>query len=104
MLYLDILKYVRPVAEVDAHLEAHREWLRQGFDEGLVLMAGRRDPRMGGVILIKASTLDEARRYAEADPYITAGVAEYDLIAFEPTLRSADTPEHWAPAARIMGD
>ncbi|MGB5948135.1 MAG: YciI family protein [Parvibaculum sp.] len=104
MLYLDILKYVRPVAEVDAHLEAHREWLRQGFDEGLVLMAGRRDPRVGGVILIKASSIEEARSYAEADPFITAGVAEYDLIAWEPTLRTADTPEHWGPAARIMGD
>lgn len=102
MLFLDILKYVRPIEEVDALLEPHRDWLMRGFASGHMLMAGRRDPRIGGVILIKAETLDEARAVADADPFITEGVAEYDLIAWEPTMRSADAPEAWGPKAAVI--
>lgn len=102
MLFLDILKYVRPVEEVDAQLEPHRDWLKRGFASGHFLMAGRRDPRIGGVILIKAETLEEARALAAADPFITEGVAEYDLIAWEPAMRSVDAPEDWGPNAAII--
>lgn len=103
MLFLDLLKYVRPIEEIDIHLEAHREWLERAIEEGAVLMAGRRDPRIGGVIIVKAATIDEARWLVEADPFIVARVAEYELIAWEPTMRSADAPAHWAPAARVIG-
>jgi uncharacterized protein YciI len=58
MLFLDILRYVRPIDEVDALLEPHRDWLKRGFASGHLLMAGRREPRIGGVIVIKAETVE----------------------------------------------
>lgn len=102
MLYLDILKYIRPIEEVDAQLEPHRDWLRRGFASGHFLMAGRREPRIGGVILIKADSLEEARALVEADPFITEGVAAYDLIAWDPTMVAPETPAHWGPAATMV--
>lgn len=102
MLFLDILRYVRPIDEVDALLEPHRDWLKRGFASGHLLMAGRREPRIGGVIVIKAETVEEAQALAAADPFITGGVAEFELIAWEPTMRSADAPEAWAPKAAVI--
>ena len=92
----------KPLEDIDARLEIHRNWLRRGIAEGHFLVAGRRIPRVGGIILINAATEDEARALAETDPFISSGLAEFELFAWEPTLRSTETPENWGPRAQVI--
>lgn len=102
MLYLEISRYIRPLEEIDIHLASHRVWLRHNIALGHILIAGRRTPRIGGVIIFKAQTEAEARSIAESDPFVIAGVAEFDLVAWDPTLRSAEAPESWGPEALVI--
>jgi uncharacterized protein YciI len=76
-----LLRYVRPLEEVDAHMAAHVEWLETGLREGAFLVAGRRAPRTGGVIVVRG-TADEVRTIAATDPFVTSGVADAEVIAF----------------------
>src|SRR3546814_20199493 len=54
-LSIIMLTYVAPLDAVDAQLKAHVAWLRTGFADGVFLIAGRRDPRIGGVILARGA-------------------------------------------------
>jgi uncharacterized protein YciI len=83
MYAIAILRYRRPVEEVIVHQEPHRAYLRQLKAEGRLLAAGPQDPRFGGMFLLRVpddnpqAALDAIR---DADPYYTAGVAQYELI------------------------
>lgn len=80
-LSLILLTYVAPLHEVDAQLPAHVDWLETGFDEGVFLVAGRRTPRTGGVILARG-TADKVAAVAKSDPFVTSGVATVEVVAF----------------------
>ncbi len=88
-LCLVLLTYVRPLEEVDAQMPAHVAWLEAGLREGAFLIAGRRDPRTGGVILMRG-TAEDARRIAATDPFVTRGVAEAEVIAFNASFAQPD--------------
>src|SRR3546814_16571426 len=63
-----MLTYVAPLDAVDAQLKAHVAWLRTGFDDGVFLLAGRRDPRIGAVIPARgaAATVSEVAKIGSA--------------------------------------
>ncbi|WP_022685826.1 YciI family protein [Sphingomonas phyllosphaerae] len=86
-----LLSYVRPLDEVDAQLAAHVAWLEQGFAEGVFLIAGRRQPRSGGVIVMRG-----ARAAVDAvmatDPFVASGVATFEVVPFSASF--AATPLH----------
>jgi len=68
------LTYVAPIEDVDAQMAAHVAWLEAGFDAGLLLIAGRQVPRVGGVLLCRGQRA-EVEAFAATDPFISSGVA-----------------------------
>ncbi|MGN6388929.1 MAG: YciI family protein [Burkholderiaceae bacterium] len=99
MLYLILLRYRVAMAEVDRHLDAHRAFLHRHYALGHFLLSGRREPRTGGVILARGASPDEVAGWIEEDPFRQAGVADYDIIAWQPGLRHPDMPATFAPDA-----
>lgn len=84
-LCLILLDYVAPLDAVDAQMKAHVGWLDEGFAAGVFVVAGRQDPRTGGVILARGKRA-EAEALAASDPFVTSGVAEARVIAFNASL------------------
>ena len=101
MLYLILLDYRRPLAEVEAHLAAHREYLARHYAAGHFLLSGRREPRTGGAILARAESPAQVARWVDDDPFKQAGIAAYEIIAWDPGLRASEFPEQWAPNAAV---
>ena len=85
-MFAVLVKYVKPLEQIDACLEAHRAYLRTNCDAGRFVMAGRQVPRTGGLILARAESKEELRRLLDDDPFRRAGVAEYEIIQFVPTI------------------
>ena len=73
------LTYVRPLAEVDAEMKAHVAWLERGFEEGVLLLAGRQVPRTGGIVLCRGRRA-EVEAYVATDPFVTSGVASAAVV------------------------
>lgn len=85
-LYVAVLYYVCPLEEIDALLPAHREWLKKGYDDGVLIASGRREPRDGGVIILKGENADTVRRYLSTDPLQAQGCASLELFPFEASM------------------
>jgi uncharacterized protein YciI len=81
-MFLILLNYVKPLAEVDRFVVAHREFLERNYAAGRFVISGRKEPRTGGVILANLASRAEAERVIEEDPFKREGVAEYDIILF----------------------
>ena len=83
-----ISTYTRPLAELDALRPEHLAFL-DGLGD-LVVMSGRREPPVGGVIVLRGSDPAEAERVLSADPFVRAGAADYVCTAFASTRGVTD--------------
>jgi len=83
-MFVILVNYIKPLSEIDAHLEAHRRFLDEGYSAGYFLASGPRVPRTGGVILAQAPNAGELRAFLSKDPFNQAGAAAYDVVEFTP--------------------
>lgn len=84
-LFVLDLTYVADLADVDVHLEAHREYLRRHYADGTFLASGRKEPRTGGVIWARGERARIEQVVAQ-DPFTVHGVARYEVTEFVPTM------------------
>ncbi len=85
-MFIAILKYIKPLEEVDRFLQAHRDYLSQHYAAGDFIASGPQNPRIGGVIMIKASDRDAVNTIISQDPFNINSIAEYQIVEFTPTL------------------
>ena len=84
-MYVVRTTYVKPMSEVEAHTAAHRDWLGQHVETGLVILAGPLVPRTGGVMLFKGGrSLDELKALLATDPFVIEGLAALDIVEVNP--------------------
>jgi len=93
MYALAIIRYRRPFEEVAPHVDAHRAYLRELKEQGLLLASGPFDPRAGGGLLLRLpdddviGTLDRIR---DRDPFSKLSLAQYELLPWAPVIGKED--------------
>lgn len=85
-MFLLLGRYTKPVDEVEVHLEAHRAWVREHAEAGTFVAAGREVPLQGGLLVAVGVSREDVDRIIAADPYVTEGVAEYDVREYDVVL------------------
>lgn len=83
-MFLIVLDYVAGLSDVDAALGAHNAWLDEQYKAGLFLASGRREPRVGGVILAHGDRTQIEAAVAN-DPFGVRGLAKHTVIEFHPS-------------------
>lgn len=84
-MILVLLSYKVPIETIDALRPAHVAWLKDALADGTLLVAGRRTPATGGVLLVRGS-LDAAKAWAATDPFAIADAADYSFVEFAPSI------------------
>jgi uncharacterized protein YciI len=69
--------------KLDELIQEHKVYLQKGFNEGWILLSGPKALVAGGIIIMKASSLNEVENYFSEDPLKIAGVQEYRPIEFK---------------------
>lgn len=81
-MFVLLLTYVRPLAEVDALMREHVAWLDEQYAAGRFVVSGRQIPRTGGVIVARGDDRDEIEALAATDPFVAGGVATCEVVQF----------------------
>ena len=102
-MFVFISEYQKPLDEVDQHREAHLAFLAGLNERGHILVSGRRNPPVGGVVVIDAEDLDAAKAIMAEDPFAKAGVAKYEPYEFTPSAGPSRSPEAESFLARRAG-
>ena len=107
MYALAIVRYRRPLDEVLAHVDAHRAYLGALKAAGTLVASGPLVPRTGGALLLRVpdeghlAALDRVR---DGDPYVQAGVAQYELLPWDPGIGRADLDRAAGPEPAVLPD
>jgi uncharacterized protein YciI len=96
-MFLILLSYKKPLAEVDPFVAEHRAFLEHHYASGHFLMSGRKEPRTGGVILATAGSRSDIEEIIRNDPFYREDIAAYDIVEFLPSMTAAHLAHLKAP-------
>lgn len=85
-MFIAILTYKKPLSVVDKYIQAHRDYLTEHYAAGDFIASGPQNPRIGGVIMIKATNRDAVNAIISQDPFNINGIADYQIVEFTPTM------------------
>ena len=83
--------FLRPYIEMKPHLEAHRLWVEQLRQDGVVissgyLVDGEERPGGGGLLLLEAPSYAEAEALVQRDPMVRSGGVDWRLQQWRPAV------------------
>jgi uncharacterized protein YciI len=85
VLYIVSLKYKVPLEEADKVFPEHIAYIEKYHAAGKYIISGRREPRIGGVLIAANCTRDEIENIVAEDPYNQKGIADFEIIDLIPT-------------------
>jgi uncharacterized protein YciI len=65
-------------------MAGHNAWLRRGFEDGLLLLAGTVQPAVGGALLANGATRDLLEAFVAQDPFVAEGVVTAEILDIAP--------------------
>lgn len=83
------IKYLVPVDQLAEILPAHRAFLQTGYDKGILLLSGPKEPRTGGLVVARSEALEDLREFFSHDPYHLNNLATHTFTEFNPVLRQS---------------
>lgn len=78
--------YRVPADQLGDIVEEHRAFLRSGYEQGILLLSGPQQPRIGGIAIGHADSFDAIQAFFFNDPYNKNGMASYRFVEFNPIL------------------
>jgi uncharacterized protein YciI len=89
-MFIIELIYKVDLAEIDAHMTAHVEFLTKYYNAGNFLVSGRKIPRDGGIIIAVGTSRQQIEAIAKEDPFYTHGLADVRVVEFRASQRASD--------------
>ena len=82
-MFIVNLTYIKPLDEVEKFLEKHIDFLNQYYTKGHFIASGRKNPRTGGIILMRAKNKEAVQKIITHGPFYQNDIAQYGIIEFE---------------------
>ena len=81
-LFVVELIYRVPLPRIDAAMAAHVRFLNEYYASGHFLVSGRKIPRDGGIIIVRAESKERVEAIMREDPFCARGLADVRIIEF----------------------
>jgi uncharacterized protein YciI len=84
-MFIVLLRFSSNRGQAGQFMEGHKQWIRQGFDDGVFLLAGTLQPGLGGAIVAHNISLADLQRRVDKDPFVTEDVVRADILEIAPS-------------------
>ena len=83
-MFVVLLKFSANKGQAGQFMEGHNEWIKRGFDDGVFLLAGSLQPKLGGAIVAHDTTLPDLQNRVNDDPFIAEDVVSAEILEITP--------------------
>jgi uncharacterized protein YciI len=84
-MFIVLLRFSTNPERGAALLAAHNEWIKKGFDDGVFLVVGRLEPKLGGGIVAYATSRQELQNRIDDDPFVVERVVTAEIFEVLPS-------------------
>lgn len=83
-MFVILLKLTERKTLAPQFMPAHKEWIKQGCDEGVFMLVGSLPAGMGGALLAVTATMEEIQARVAADPFVAEGIVTPEIYEIAP--------------------
>ena len=84
-MFIVLLKFSENKSQAGKYMEAHNEWIKRGFDEGVFLLVGSFQPKLGGAVIAHNTSLADLQVRVNDDPFVAANVVSVEILEITPS-------------------
>ncbi len=84
-MFVILLKFSDNKGKAGQFMEGHKEWIERGFDDGVFLLAGSLQPKLGGGIVAHNTSLSELQSRVNTDPFVAEKVVQAEILEITPS-------------------
>ncbi|HEX5683981.1 MAG TPA: hypothetical protein VFY73_08090 [Ideonella sp.] len=84
-MHIIFLKFGPHRPQAGQRMDAHAQWIQQGIDDGVFLMAGSLDNAQGGAVLAMNMDSAQVKHRVELDPFVVHGIVTPEIYAVSPS-------------------
>lgn len=85
-MFVIFLKFSDNKSKAPEFMDAHNAWLKQGFDDGVFILAGSLQAGRGGGILAQGCSLQQLQQRMDQDPFVAQNVVVAEISEITPAL------------------
>jgi len=83
-MFVIFLKFSENKSKAGDFMDAHNQWLKKGFDDGVFILAGSLQPNKGGSIIAYNTSLAELQNRVNNDPFVAENIVSSEILEIEP--------------------
>jgi uncharacterized protein YciI len=83
-MFIVLLKFSDNKAQAGQFMEGHNGWIKRGFDDGVFLLVGSLQPKLGGGIVAHNTTLSDLQNRVSVDPFVAEDVVDAEILEITP--------------------
>ena len=83
-MFVVLLNFAADKARAGEFMDAHKAWIKRGFDDGVFLMAGSLQPQLGGAIMAHNTSLADLQVRVNEDPFVAENIVSADIHEITP--------------------
>lgn len=84
-MFIVLLRFAGREDRAREHMDGHRAWIERGFDDGVFLLVGSVQPRLGGALLAHGTSLAALEARVQEDPFVAQEVVTAEKIEIAPS-------------------
>jgi uncharacterized protein YciI len=84
-MFIVVLKFSGNGGQAGQFMQAHNEWIKRGFDDGVFLLVGGLGPNQGGGIVAYNTSLSDLQDRVNSDPFVAQAVVSAEIIEITPS-------------------
>ena len=84
-MFVVVLKFSSNKGQAGQFMEGHNTWIKRGFDDGVFLLTGSLQPKMGGGILAHNTSLPDLEARVNEDPFVAHDVVKAEILEITPS-------------------
>lgn len=83
-MFVVFLRFSENKGKAGQLMGGHNEWIRREFEDGVFLMAGSLQPKLGGALLAHNTSLAELQGRVNEDPFVSENVVSVEILEIAP--------------------
>jgi uncharacterized protein YciI len=83
-MFVVLLRFSGKRALASQFMESHSAWIKRGFDDGVFLLTGSLQPKLGGGVLAHNTSLSDLQSRVKDDPFVAHDIVRAEILEITP--------------------
>ena len=85
-MFVVFLKFAENKSRASEFMEAHNQWLKEGFDVDIFLLVGSLQDGLGGSIIAHNTSLTQLKERINTDPFVIENIVTAEILEIDPKM------------------